>query len=98
MKRLLLSLYLCVMTMSMFAQYSNLIPMPIYYDIDSLRNTRWKRVFEIAKSEKQEGYVYMVSQSFSSFYTALIISNGKTDFPQDSEVHGKGKTISSEQD
>jgi hypothetical protein len=54
--------------------------MPMYDDVDSLRDTRWKHVFEIAKSEKQEGYVYMVSQSFSSFYTALIISNGKLTF------------------
>ncbi len=78
MKRVLLLLCFCVMTLGVFAQYSHLMPM--YDDVDSLRDTRWKRVFEIAKSEKQEGYVYMVSQSFSSFYTALIISNGKLTF------------------
>lgn len=78
MKRLLLSLYLCLISLGVFAQYSHLMPM--YDDVDSLRDTRWKRVFEIAKSEKQEGYVYMVSQSFTSFYTALIISNGKLTF------------------
>lgn len=78
MKRLLLSLYLCLISLGVFAQYAHLMPM--YDDVDSLRDTRWKRVFEIAKSEKQEGYVYMVSQSFTSFYTALIISNGKLTF------------------
>ncbi|MBP5478730.1 MAG: hypothetical protein J6Y15_05140, partial [Bacteroidaceae bacterium] len=67
MKRLLLSLYLCLISLGVFAQYSHLMPM--YDDVDSLRDTRWQRVFEIAKTEKQEGYVYMVSQSFSSFYT-----------------------------
>ena len=78
MKRVLLLPYLCVLTMSVFAQRTLIFP--FYDDVDSLRDTRWQRVFEIAKSEKQEGYVYMVSQSFSDFYTALIISNGKLTF------------------
>ena len=89
MKRLLLSLCFCVMTMGVFAQYSNLMPM--YSDVDSLRDTRWKRVFEIAKSEKQEGYVYMVSQSFTSYYTALIISNEKLTYLRIPRLTAKAK-------
>ena len=91
MKRVLLLLYLCVLTMSVFAQRTLILP--FYDDVDSLRDTRWKRVFEIAKSEKQEGYVYMVSQSFTSYYTALIISNGKLTYIKVPWFTAKAKQI-----
>ena len=75
MKRLLLSLYLCVMTVVAFAQNTHSGFTPYTFSLDRFENAQWKMLFDIVKSEKLDGYVYVISPSFSYYHQVLVIGD-----------------------
>ena len=75
MKRLLLSLCFCVITMVAFAQNTHSGFTPYTFSLDRFENAQWKMLFDVVKSEELDGYVYVISPSFSYYHQVLVIGD-----------------------
>ena len=78
MKNIVLTLWLCTIAIFGYAQntYSGFVPYT--FSLDHFENAQWKMLFDVVKSEELDGYVYVVSPSFFSYYHHVLVIGDST--------------------
>ena len=75
MKNIVLTLWLCAIAIFGYAQNTYSGFMPYTFHLDHFENAQWKMLFDVVKSEELNGYVYVISPSFSYYHQVLVIGD-----------------------
>lgn len=78
MKNIVLTLWLCAIAIFGYAQNTYSRFTPYTFSLDHFENAQWKMLFDIVKSEELDGYVYVVSPSFFSYYHHVLVIGDST--------------------
>jgi len=89
MKNIVLTLWLCTIAILGYAQNTYSGFTPYTFSLDRFENAQWKMLFDIVKSEKLDGYVYVISPSFSYYHQVLVIGDSTLTYLTLPQYHSK---------
>lgn len=78
MKNIVLTLWLCAIAIFGYAQNTYSGFTPYTFSLDHFENAQWKMLYDVVKSEELDGYVYVVSPSFFSYYHHVLVIGDST--------------------